>query len=202
VPTCPHRNDEKHRSRAGNPATIGRREVITGGRNWRRGEGDGRVHRSGDSPPLTTASHGVRQRDLSDEVVIDCPSDTGPKTPVRPGRCRESVPVGMLGTTAPATVATIPSAMRRSRNSRNTNHAGRVVKTPSRSRFRRRTGCGSQASLRSARSQQRNPHRPSLRAARRGWIRGWAPSGLRAGDPRIKDPCSTSRLGPCVQIYE
>lgn len=68
----------------------------------------------------------IRQRDLARQVVVHAPGQAraGHNSPKRASP-------GQDNTTPPATMASMPSAMRLSKFSRNTNHAIKAVSTPS-----------------------------------------------------------------------
>ena len=82
--------------------------------------------------PFTAASQVASLRAILRVRLLSRPQKRqAPRTAIAGHGLPSSAPFGMLSRTAPATIAIMPSAMRRSKFSRNTNQASSAVKTPS-----------------------------------------------------------------------
>ena len=105
--------------------------LARGGERGAERERQDEVDRPGDEAFHGGEPGGVVESDLAGEVVVQPPAEACGQHRQRGPGAAQLRSVGTLISTAPAMIAIMPSAMRRSKFSRNTNQASRAVNTPS-----------------------------------------------------------------------
>jgi len=129
----PHSHDEQRQAQpVGEEAEDERARDVRGrGQLRTEAEREDQIYRACNGTLDRGQPRGVREGDSTGEVVVQAPAEAGTQDGERRPGAAELDAQGTVITIAPATITAIPSATRRSKFSRNTNHASKAVKTPS-----------------------------------------------------------------------